>query len=73
MPYSDVDLHVVLRRGRKPSEYSYFDHGIYVGIGFDTLKELRGSVRDFKDFFWIREQAASSWIFMIPVEQFENC
>ncbi len=40
-PYSDVDLHVVLRRGRKPSEYSYFDQGIYVGVGFDTVKELR--------------------------------
>ena len=51
-PFSDIDLVAVTRWGRKPSEFSYFDRDIYVGVGFLRVKELEREFSDPNAFFW---------------------
>src|SRR2546427_1452826 len=45
-PFSDIDLVAVTSQGKKPSEFSYFDGDIYVGVGF---LRVAGLEREFSD------------------------
>jgi len=59
-PFSDIDLVAVTNRGTKPSEFSYFDGNIYVGIGFLLVAELEKEFSDPKAFFWARGSAKAT-------------
>jgi hypothetical protein len=41
----------VTNRKRKPSEFSYFDEDIYVGVGFLSIAELKKEFSDPKEFW----------------------
>src|SRR6266568_7540807 len=64
--FSDIDLVAVTRRGRKPSEFSYFDGDIYVGVGFLRVGELEGEFGDPKAFFWARGSAKATRVLYDP-------
>ncbi len=63
MPYSDIDIFVLVRGDKPPDQIHYIDHGCYVSVGFSTLKreKQRGI-----DFFWSRGGAKSSRILYDP-------
>jgi hypothetical protein len=65
-PFSDIDLVAVTGRGKKPSEFSYFDGEIYVGVGFLRVAELESEFSDPKAFFWARGSAKSTRILYDP-------
>ncbi len=51
--FSDIDMLAVTKnRRKKPSEFSYFDGNIYVGVGFLSVAELEKEFADPKTFFW---------------------
>jgi predicted nucleotidyltransferase len=65
-PFSDIDLVGVTNRKRKPSEFSYFDEDIYVGVGFLSIAELKKEFSDPKEFFWARGSAKTTRILYDP-------
>jgi len=65
-PFSDIDLVAVTGRGRKPSEFSYFDGDIYVGVGFLRVGELEREFGDPKAFFWARGSAKATRVLYDP-------
>jgi predicted nucleotidyltransferase len=65
-PFSDIDLVAVTSRRRKPSEFSYFDGDIYVGVGFLRVAELEKEFSDPKRFFWARGSAKSTRLLYDP-------
>ena len=65
-PFSDIDLLAVTSRGKKPSEFSYFDGDIYVGVGFLRVAELEKEFSDPKAFFWVRGSAKATRISYDP-------
>src|SRR3989475_5333444 len=65
-PFSDIDLVAVTVRGRKPSEFSYFDGDIYVGVGFLRVTELEREFSDPKAFFWARGSAKATRVLYDP-------
>jgi predicted nucleotidyltransferase len=65
-PFSDIDMVVVTNRRRKPSEFSYFDGDIYVGVGFLSVAELEQEFTDPKAFFWARGSAKATRILYDP-------
>jgi predicted nucleotidyltransferase len=65
-PFSDIDLVAVTSRGRKPSEFSYFDGDIYVGVGFLRVKELEREFGDPQAFFWARGSAKATKVLSDP-------
>src|SRR5207249_6419741 len=65
-PFSDIDLVAVTSRGKKPSEFSYFDGDIYVGVGFLRVAELESEFRDPKAFFWARGSAKATRVLYDP-------
>ena len=65
-PFSDIDLVAVTGRGRKPSEFSYFDGDIYVGVGFLQVRDLEREFSDPKAFFWARGSAKATTVLYDP-------
>ncbi len=65
-PFSDIDLVAVMGRGKKPSEFSYFDGDIYVGVGFLRVAELEKEFSDPKAFFWARGSAKAARVLYDP-------
>src|SRR5438132_5423117 len=65
-PFSDIDLLAVTGRGKKASEFSYFDGDIYVGVGFLRVAELEKEFSDPKAFFWARGSAKSTRVLYDP-------
>ncbi len=65
-PYSDIDMLAVTKQKRKPSDFSYFDGDIYVGIGFLSVGELEKEFTDPKAFFWARGSAMATRILYDP-------
>src|SRR5712692_5277661 len=64
--FSDIDLVAVTGRGKKPSEFSYFDGEIYVGVGFLRVAELENEFSDPKTFFWARGSANDTRVLYDP-------
>jgi len=65
-PFSDIDLVAVTSRGTKPSEFSYFDGDIYVGVGFLRVAELEREFSDPKAFFWARGSVKATKVLYDP-------
>src|SRR5438094_4331756 len=65
-PFSDIDLLAVTSRGKKPSDFSYFDEDIYVGVGFLRVAELEKEFSDPKAFFWARGSAKATRVLYDP-------
>src|SRR6058998_421277 len=65
-PFSDIDLLGVYNHGKKPHDFSYFDRGIYVGVGFLRVAALRKEFSDAKSFFWARGSAENTRILYDP-------
>ncbi len=65
-PFSDIDMLAVTNRKRKPSEFSYFDEDIYVGVGFLSVAELKREFADPKSFFWARGAAKATKVLYDP-------
>src|SRR5436309_2578680 len=65
-PFSDIDLLAVTSRGKKPSEFSYFDRDIYVGVGFLRIAELELEFSDPKAFSWARGSEKSTRVLYDP-------
>ena len=65
-PYSDIDMVAVTgSRRRKPSEYSFFDRDIYVGVGFLSVA-VEKEFKDPKEFFWARGSAEETRVLYDP-------
>jgi len=66
-PFSDIDMEAVTESGKKkPSEYSYFDGDIYVGVGFSSVTDLEKEFTDPKAFFWARGSAKATILLYDP-------
>src|SRR5437762_3773716 len=65
-PFSDIDMLAVIRSGKKPSDFSYFDGDIHVGIGFLKIAELEKEFTDPKAFFWARGSALATKVLYDP-------
>jgi len=65
-PFSDVDMLAVIKSGKKPSDFSYFDGDIHVGIGFLKIGELEKEFTDPKAFFWARGSALATKVLYDP-------
>jgi predicted nucleotidyltransferase len=65
-PFSDIDLLCVYGRHRKPSDSSYFDGDIYVGVGFLQVSALEKEFTDPKSFYWARGSADKTRILYDP-------
>src|SRR2546425_15831 len=65
-PFSDIDLVAVTSGGRKPSELSFFDGDIYVGVCFIRVTELEREFSDPKAFFWARGSAKATRVLYDP-------
>jgi len=65
-PFSDIDLLAVISRGKKPSEFSYFDGNIYVGVGFLRVAELEREFSDPEAFYWARGSAKATTVYYDP-------
>jgi predicted nucleotidyltransferase len=65
-PFSDIDLVAVTWQRRKPSEFSYFDGEIYIGVGFLSVAELEKEFKDPRKFFWARGSAKATRILYDP-------
>ena len=64
-PFSDIDMVAVTNR-RKPSPFSYFDEGIYVGVDFQSLRHLQDEFTSPVEFFWARGSASDTRILYDP-------
>lgn len=64
MPYSDVDIYVIMPPGRRPAPIYYFDDGCYVGIGFNILHKDKSPSGI--DFFWARGSPLTTRILYDP-------
>jgi len=58
-PFSDIDMLAVINSGKKPSDFSYFDGDIHVGIGFLKIAELEKEFTDPKAFFWAWQRTSN--------------
>ncbi len=56
----------VINSGKKPSDFSYFDGDIHVGIGFLKIAELEKEFTDPKAFFWARGSALATKVMYDP-------
>ena len=66
-PYSDIDMVAVTGPGKKkPSEYSFFDGDVYVGVGFLSVTELEKEFKDPNKFFWARGSAQATRLLYDP-------
>lgn len=66
-PHSDIDmLGVTDPKKRKPSEYSFFDGDVYVGVGFLSVAELEKEFKHPKKFFWARGSAEATRLLYDP-------
>jgi predicted nucleotidyltransferase len=65
-PFSDIDMLAVINGGKKPSDFSYFDEDIHVGIGFLKTADLEKEFTDPKAFFWARGSALATKILYDP-------
>lgn len=65
-PFSDIDMLAVINRGKKPSEFSYFDGDIHVGVGFVRTADLEKEFTDPKAFFWARGSALATNVLYDP-------
>jgi len=65
-PFSDIDMLAVSNRGKKPSDFSYFDGDIHVGVGFLKTAELEKEFTDPKAFFWARGSARATNVLYDP-------
>ncbi len=65
-PFSDIDMLGVTSRGKRPSEFSYFDGDIYVGVGFLRVAQLEKEFSDPKAFFWARGSAKATRVLYDP-------
>jgi len=65
-PFSDIDMLGVTNRKRKPSDFSYFDGDIYVGVGFLSVAALENEFTDPRTFFWARGSATATRILYDP-------
>src|SRR5712692_2399922 len=65
-PFSDIDLLAVTKGGKRPSDFSYFDADIYVGVGFLSVAQLEKEFSDPKAFFWARGSALATKILYDP-------
>ena len=66
-PYSDIDMLGVTGSGRrKPSEYSFFDGDVYVGVGFLSVAELEKEFNDPNRFYWARGSAEATRLLYDP-------
>ena len=65
-PFSDIDIVGVVSHGKKPSEFSFFDEDIYVGVGFVSVEQLKKEFTDPKAFFWARGSAKATTVFYDP-------
>jgi predicted nucleotidyltransferase len=65
-PFSDIDMVAVTNSKRKPSDFSYFDGDIYVGVGFLSVAELKREFSDPKAFFWARGGGMATRILYDP-------
>ena len=63
-PHSDIDTFVLVKPGKKPEPFSYFDRGCYVGVGFETAGKK--AHKDPMDFYWARGGAFSARILYDP-------
>jgi len=51
-PYSDVDILAITKPGPTPKWFSYFDVGIFVTVGFPTVKRYRNPNERDEGFYW---------------------
>jgi predicted nucleotidyltransferase len=65
-PFSDIDMLALTNRGKKPSDFSYFDGDIHVGVGFLRIAELEKEFTDPKAFFWARGSALATKVLYDP-------
>lgn len=65
-PFSDIDVEAITSWGKKPSEFSYFDGDIYVGVGFLQVAQLKREFNDPKGFFWARGSAKATRVLYDP-------
>jgi predicted nucleotidyltransferase len=66
-PFSDIDMLAVTGPGKKkPSEYSFFDGDVYVGVGFLSVAELEKEFKDPNKFFWARGNAEATRLLYDP-------
>jgi predicted nucleotidyltransferase len=66
-PHSDIDMVAVTGPGKKkPSEYSFFDGDVYVGVGFLSVAELEKEFKDPNKFFWARGSAEATRLLYDP-------
>ena len=65
-PFSDIDMVALTSRMKKPSDFSYFDDDIYVGVGFLSLREMKKEFTDPKAFFWARGSARATRVLYDP-------
>src|SRR6266849_6039648 len=65
-PFSDIDMLAVTNENRKPSEFSYFDGVVYVGVGFMSVAELEKEFAEPKAFFWARGSAKATRVLYDP-------
>jgi len=66
LPYSDIDVLAIVRGGRTPGWFSYFDDDLHVTIGFVSLKEYGEMSKTRRDFFWRRGCAQSARVLYDP-------
>ena len=59
-PFSDIDLIGVIRHGKKPSDFNYYDNDVYVAVAFQTVADLKKEFKDPRQFFWARGSAKTS-------------
>ena len=65
-PFSDIDMVAVTGQRKKPSEFSYFDGDIYVGVGFRSVEDLEKEFSHPEEFFWARGSAKATRILYDP-------
>jgi predicted nucleotidyltransferase len=65
-PFSDIDILAVTYQKKKPSEFSYFERDIYIGIAFLSVAELEKEFTEPKSFFWARGSAKATRILYDP-------
>lgn len=56
-PCSDVDILAITKPGPTPKWFSHFDDGIFVTVGFTTVKRYRNPNEPDEGVYWSRGQA----------------
>lgn len=64
LPFSDIDIYVIMPPGKRPSPIYYFDDGCYVGIGFNVFH--KDTSPKGIDFFWARGGSLTTRILYDP-------